>query len=103
MEDHDTGRLLESTDPPAGTGIRQRGNAAPNVQPEHADSRLFFKLLFLWIGTIIWTAMVVAIAMIYVAKGVITSAQKDTYSVLTTVLILILGLSFFVSLPPNPT
>lgn len=109
MQDHDTGRLLEDTfsidSGPAGTGIRfrQPGNAAPKVQPGHADSWNFFKLLLLWICTIIWTALVVAIAKIYVAKGVITSAQKDTYSVLTTVLILILGLSFFVSLLPSPT
>ena len=107
MQDHDTGRLLEDTfssdSGPAGIGTRQPGNAAPNAQPEHADSRNFIKLLLLWIGTLIWTALVVAIAKIYLVKGVITSAQKDTYNVLITVLILILGLSFFVSLAPNPT
>ena len=44
--------------------------------------------------------MLVAIVLTYQAIGVITPAQKDAYNVLTTIIILILGLSFFVCLLP---
>ena len=101
MQNDDTGRLLAGM-PSTGSGSARLGTRQP-VQPEHADSKTFFKQLILWIATIIWTTLIVTITKIYQAKDVITSAQKDTYNVLITVLILILGLSFFVSLPPNPT
>lgn len=41
------------------------------------------------------TASVVALVLGYKAKGVLTSAQKSSYNLLATALILILGLSFF--------
>ena len=71
-----------------------RVNSPNGPQPAQ---KLFIKVVLLWIWTIFLTALIVAIVFIYVAKGNITSAQKDTYNLLTTALILLLGLSFLVS------
>ena len=103
-------RLLETSPSP---GSRQAvspsgvpndyDDAVPDTQSEHVRSTSFLKLLSLWIGTILFTALVVAIALVYQAKGVLTSTEKTTCNVLITVLILILGLSFFVGSPPSPS
>ena len=103
-------RLLETSPSP---GSRQTvspsgvpndyDDAVPDTQSEHVRSTSFLKLLSLWIGTILFTALVVAIALVYQAKGVLTSTEKTTCNVLITVLILILGLSFFVGSPPSPS
>ena len=62
------------------------------------SSRVFLKLLSFWIGTIVFTALVVAIVTMYKAKDVLTPAEKSTFNISLTVLILVLGLSFFVSI-----
>ena len=76
--------------------------APPNIQEWLSGSKHFLKLLLMWVGTIIMTSLVLAIVTIYRAKGVITPAQKNTFNFSITVLILVLGLSFFVSLPLVP-
>jgi len=84
------------------TRVEGKGNvsdfAAPEIQPGHTQPEAFFKLFSLWIGTVILTALVVTIVMVYRAKGILTPAEKDIYNTVSTVLILVLGLSFFVSL-----
>lgn len=68
------------------------------IHPEQLSRRkLFLKLLLFWIGTILWTAALIGLVSGYKAKGVLTSAQKSTFNFLLTVVILILGLTFFVS------
>lgn len=71
---------------------------ASRIHPEQVSRRkLFLKLLLFWIGTILWTAALIGLVSGYTAKGVLTSAQKSTFNFLLTVVILILGLTFFVS------
>ena len=60
-------------------------------------SRLLLKLISFWVGTLCFTSLVVAVVTIYRAKGVLTPAQKDFFNLILTVLILLLGLTFFVS------
>ena len=68
------------------------------IHPEQVSRRkLLLKLLLFWIGTILWTAAMIGLVFGYKAKGVLTPAQKSTYNLLQTVVILILGLTFFVS------
>ena len=98
--------LLEIQDPSDLGRVRSKRpsvsiNGIPITQFKHSESKTFLKLLLLWIGTIFWTALVAAMVKIYQAKGVITPAQKAVYNFLTLVLILILGLSFFVRAPPR--
>ncbi|KAL8987551.1 MAG: hypothetical protein Q9177_003249 [Variospora cf. flavescens] len=58
-------------------------------------SGIFLKLLSLWIATTILTGAVALLVTGYRAKGVLTPADKSAYNLLATVLILMLGLSFF--------
>lgn len=67
------------------------------VSEQVSHRNIFLKLLFLWLGTILLTASVVGLVFGYQSKGVLTRAQKSTFTLLVTVLILILGLSFSVS------
>ena len=111
MHNDNTGIRLLKRDP--STGSRQiesqnglpgdRYDEVPDTQSKHTHFSLFLKLLSLWIGTIVFTALILAIALAYQAKGVLTSTEKTTCNVFITVLILILGLSFFVGSPPSPT
>jgi len=70
--------------------------------PPHTRRRTLLKLLSFWVGTIVFTALVVMLVMVYWGTGVITPTQKNTYNLASVVLILILGLSFFVRSPFGP-
>ncbi len=70
--------------------------------PPYTRRRTLIKLLSFWVGTIVFTALVVMLVMVYWSTGVITPNQKNTYNLASVVLILILGLSFFVRLPLGP-
>ena len=100
MVDNDDLDMQQPLNPASSSIQTVAPGASPNQQPNpnHADFKTFVKLLSLWIWTIVLTILLVVTVNIYEAKGVITSAQKDTYNVLTTALILLLGLSFFSSL-----
>ncbi|KAI4182460.1 MAG: hypothetical protein LQ348_004848 [Seirophora lacunosa] len=56
--------------------------------------RTWLKIFSFWIATLILTFAVERLVGVYEAKGVLTPAEKSTYNLLATVLILILGLSF---------
>lgn len=72
------------------------------LRPRWFRAKLFRKLLFQWIGTVLLTASVVGLVYGFKAKGTLTAAQKSTYSFVSTALILLLGLSFYVrSSPPH--
>ena len=93
-DDFDT-RSYASEDP-----LTPRTSIRPEIRivsEPVSHRKTFLKLLFLWIGTILLTALVVGVVFGYKAKEILTPAQKSTYNLLVTVLILILGLSFFVS------
>lgn len=66
------------------------------IRPWFLAHRTFLKQLFLWTVTIVFAVLVLAIVLIYKAKGVLTPAQKSTFNILLIILILFLGLSFFV-------
>lgn len=74
--------------------------AAPSLDvlagPPHTRRRTSLKLLSFWVGTIVLTGLVVMLATVYRGAGVMTPTQKSTYNLASVVLILILGLSFFV-------
>jgi len=70
--------------------------------PPHTRRRTLLKLLSLWVGTIIFTALVVILVTVYRGTGVMTPNQKSTYNLALVVLVLILGLSFFVRSPFRP-
>jgi hypothetical protein len=103
--------LIGEAQPPSGSGAIDSGTnragrttseprPAPDlVTPNHAEGKIFIKLLMPWIGTIISAIVLVVVVRIYEAKHIITSAQKDAYNLLTIAWILLLGLNFFVSLP----
>ncbi|KAL9630936.1 MAG: hypothetical protein Q9164_006165 [Protoblastenia rupestris] len=75
---------------------RTTNQSGLRIVPEQVSHRtIFLRLLFPWIGTILFTASVVGLVFGFRAKGVITPTQKSTYNLLVTVLILILGLNFF--------
>lgn len=57
----------------------------------------FWKLFFRWLWTLIFSLLVFAVAKVYQDKGNITKTQKGTYNLVQTILILVLGLNFFVS------
>ncbi|KAI4118966.1 MAG: hypothetical protein LQ345_001048 [Seirophora villosa] len=57
-------------------------------------SRTWLKIFSFWIATLILTFAVERLVAVYEGKGVLTPAEKSTYNLLATVLILILGLSF---------
>ncbi len=89
-------------------GIEAGGIATTSPQtdilsgPLHTWRRTLLKLLSFWVGTIFFTALVVMLVMVYWGTGVITPTQKNTYNFASVVLILILGLSFFVRSPFGP-
>lgn len=92
----DDGYDVRTDDDPNSTAPQTPAAPEIRTQPEnHSVSRTFLKLLSLWVGTIILTASVAALVTGYQAKGILTPAQKSTYNLLSTVLILVLGLSFF--------
>ena len=76
-------------------------STTPNLLARLSASTLLVKLLSLWALTVTFTVLVLVIVLVYKAKGVITPAQKTTFNVLLTALILFLGLSFFVSWSPH--
>ena len=55
------------------------------------------KLYLPWIWTLVLAALVVVLGTVYLRAGVITPDQKTTYNLASMVLVLLLGLSFFVS------
>lgn len=79
------------------------GVAAGSTQgfelPTNSQSRRWIPLkLFLpWIWTLVLATLVVVLGTVYQRIGVITPSQKMTYNLASMVLVLILGLSFFVS------
>ncbi|KAL8962600.1 MAG: hypothetical protein Q9193_001015 [Seirophora villosa] len=56
--------------------------------------RTLLKISSFFTATFILTVSVAGLVLVYVGKGVLTPAEKSTYDLLATVLILILGLSF---------
>lgn len=103
---HNQDRVIGNDGPYPGT--ETSGIAATSLQidspsgPSHSRRRTLLKLLSLWVGTIVFTALVVMLVIVYRRTGVITPAQKNTYNLASVVLILILGLSFFVGSPVSP-
>lgn len=73
-------------------------DARTGIQQERIYKRKHRKLLIQWIATIILAGLIVAIVTVHQTKGVLTSQEKSTYNILSTILILVLGLSFFVYL-----
>lgn len=103
---HNQDRVIGNDGPYPGT--EAGGIAATSLQtdsssgPSHTRRRTLLKLLSFWVGTIVFTALVVILVMVYRGTGVITPTQKNTYNLASVVLILILGLSFFVGSPLGP-
>lgn len=103
---HNQDRVIGNDSPYTGT---EAGRIAATSQqtdspsgPSHTRRRTLLKLLSFWVGTIVFTALVVLLVMVYWGTGVITPTQKNTYNLASVVLILILGLSFFVGSPFGP-
>lgn len=88
----------DTTEYPSSIQTLIRPETRPNPEYQNVSRRtIFLRLFSLWIATVLLTASVVGVVYAYQAKGVLTPAQKSTYSLLVTVFILALGLSFFVS------
>ncbi len=62
--------------------------------------RLLFKRTLRWIGTVIFTALIIATLNIYEGKGNFSSDQKTVFNTIVVALILGLGLNLFVSRNP---
>ena len=63
---------------------------------QDADFRSSLRLLFTWIWTVAFAIALIIVVKVYEAKGILTTSQKNAYNLITTGLILFLGLSFYV-------
>ena len=63
---------------------------------QRIDFRSSLKLLLPWIWTVAFAIALIIVVKVYEDKGVLTSSQKNAYNLITTGLILFLGLSFYV-------
>ena len=61
------------------------------------NSKLF-KLLFPWIWTVIFLLSIIVTVKVFEQKNIITPMQKNTFNIISTALIVLLSLSFYVSL-----
>lgn len=59
------------------------------------------KLIFPWIWTILFLASYIGLVEAYIRKNIFTSAQKNAFNFISTALIVLLGLSFYVSQPES--
>lgn len=87
-----------SNDDPVETASNDGFDNRMETVPDDPYYRNLSKLLIQWIATITLTSLVVGIVTVHSAKGVLTPSEKDTYNILSTILILGLGLSFFVNM-----
>ena len=62
------------------------------------NASLLWMLIFPWIWTLILVVSIIGVVRAYEQKGVITRNDKYAFNVLSTLIILFLGLSFYVSL-----
>ena len=69
---------------------------SPPIVEQHGDSRSSVRLLFPWIWAVAFAIALIIVVKVYEAKGVLTPSQKAAFNVITTGLILFLGLSFYV-------
>lgn len=75
------------------------GSAQVLEPPTNSQSRrwILLNLTLLWIWTLVLASLVVVLGTIYLRIGVLTPDQKTTYNLASMILVLLLGLSFFVS------
>ena len=68
--------------------------------PTNFQSRrwILLNLFLLWIWTLVLATLVVVLGTVYLRVGVLTPDQKTTYNLASMILVLLLGLSYFVSL-----
>lgn len=66
-------------------------------QENSPSRRKVLKLLGRWGLTLCFSFLIFAVAKAYLAKNIITKKQKATYNLIQTILVLALGLNFFVS------
>lgn len=76
-------------------------NNARHFDPDEQFFRLLRNQVWRWFVTAAFVAIILATFKIYENKGNFTSAQKTNYYVITTALVLGLGLNFFVSAHPR--
>ena len=70
---------------------------AANDQDMAIRIRHFLGLFARWVGTVLFTALIVATVKIYQTKGSFSSAHKAAFNTIMVALTLLLGLNFFVS------
>ena len=75
--------------------LRQEIKPAKN---NHDHSALIIQLIFPWLGTLAFTVALIVLVEVYQKDGIISHAQKNAFNTISTGLILLLGLSFYVCL-----
>ena len=91
-------RTLNSQAPEESHGSGPESDVSPLISPAQPpdDFRTHLRLLFPGLWTVAFAVVLVIVVKVYEAKGVLTPSQKNAYNVVTTGLILFVGLSFYV-------
>lgn len=82
-------------------GVSATPSREPLVPPRRRDSSKvskYFMLVFPWLWTIIFLLVLIIFVKVFEQKHVMTPAQKNTFNALSTALIVLLSLSFYVSM-----
>ena len=88
IESYDAGSYL----------AKATSDTEPTFHAKNPNRRTFLKLFSLWIITLILSLLLVVMVSYYHQNGVLNPSRKSTFTVGSTILILILGLSFFEAL-----